>query len=124
MALFNKDAVLQSINFDKSAILRDIVHLMEIDFPSYKVIPSRNDPWDFLIIKTVTKNVVSKLGTMGMHESTSEESFQEVIAVNVLSPADDIDSIPSEYSYGWVKLHLVVSDAKALKRNIIHFNKG
>jgi hypothetical protein len=124
MALFNKDPSKETISFDKNKILKDILEMMEKSFPSYKVMPSRNDPWDFIIISTVEKKVVTKLGTMGMHESVLDDSFQEVVAVNVLPPNTELLSSLIDYSYGWTKHHVVVSDAKTLKRNLLNFKKG
>ncbi len=118
MSLFNKEHKPICRTFNKEEVIQEINDLLSNEFSSYKVINSKDDAWDLIIIRMVSHSVVLKLGTLGLHESTRECILQEVFAVNVMSPDEEIPEYIKEYSHGWTKAHYIISDAKTLKRKL------
>jgi len=119
MALFNKTKEQIKYTFDKSKVINDIAKTLNDEFKAYKIIYPHDDLWDLLIIRMVSKSVIVKLGSLGLHESVREEIYQEVFAINVLEPDQEIQNDMIQSCSGWTKKHFIVSDAKALRRQLI-----
>lgn len=124
MALFNKSDSFNKRVFEKEKVLKDILHILENEFGAYKVIHSKNDPWDLLVIRMVSHTIILKLGAMGLHESSREAIFQEIFAINIMSPDEKIDEEIYKWSHGWTKAHYILSDAQTLKRKLLEVKNG
>jgi hypothetical protein len=119
MALFNKPITVVTKAFVKDEVLADIKSLLDTQFASYKYLEFTDKPWDLLIIRSVPRTVVLKMGKLGLHESTKELIVQEIFAVSVLSPDDTITEELEKSALGWTKTHLIVSDAATVKRKLL-----
>ena len=124
MALFKIEDSDKKREFNKQNVIDDIKNVMNKDFAGYKVILSKDDPWDLLLIRQISRSVVMKLGAMGLHESIREIIAQEIFAVNVLHPDEEINEEDYLYSSGWTKAHFIVSDASTLLRQLLENEKN
>lgn len=119
MALFKKGLNSYKKVYNKEDVFEEIMNMLQNEFAGYKIIVSRNDAWDLLIIRNVMKKCVVNLGTLGMHESVRDQIMQEIFAVNIMSPEEEITPDISECAVGWTKSHLIVSDAYKLKLKLL-----
>lgn len=120
MSLFKKEDVNTNYSFSKDQVINSILNMLEKDFSAYKVIMSKDDPWDMIIIRLVSRRCIIQLGNMGLHESVKESVFQEVFVVNVMAPDEELPSDIEKYAQGWTKAHIIVSDAPTLKRKLLN----
>lgn len=118
MSFFNRRNNIVKETFNKDIVKKQCIEDISKLNPRPKIIICNDEPYDLIVIRSSNYNVVSKLGSMGLHEQVINEILQEVFAVTIIEEGELIDD-KKEYDDSWIKTHFIISNSKALIRKLI-----
>lgn len=123
MSLFNQKYTKEIIEFNKEDVLQGILDILDKEFSSYKIIESKDDPWDLIIIRMVSVTLFEQKGALGIHEGYTNKTFQEVFVVNVKPFDEVVDEEKYGYSKGWSKKHIFAHTPQAFKIKLMELSQ-
>lgn len=102
--------------FNKEQVLAECLVMLDKEFGAYKVILSKDDPWDILVIR-----MVSKLVKINAHHYEGErlQDLQEVFAFNIMAKDEPTPDNFMDYAKGWTRGYCRIHDAATLKRKLM-----
>lgn len=105
--------------YDKEESIKNILSMLAQDYPHFHIIA--NIPYviyDFLIIRTRPIIQVVKIESMNPYEKQVDTNIQEVYAVSIFDPKEDISKFDFSSTAAFTKCHIIASDEKGLKRRL------
>jgi len=102
--------------FNRKEIISEIKERVYEKYPNYHIIDNiEGEPWDLLIIRSITREVKQIIGAFN-HEKVSQERFQQIYAIEVsnLKPSTDLLYLKQlQRISDWITLPYIYTDNAA-----------